>query len=265
MTGFPGALAGIAENPVARREWRGLAHELGDWRVWLYLRQPRQARGWAVRALLGCALLPYALWATLATLHPWASRNGLAPLRIDVLPLGFLLVGLYLCLASGAVMALSIARERERETWETLRTTTASAHELLLGLLFGRLTPLLAGFLIVGMVWSYARPHYAPLLRPYMVVRLSGQQIALLVWELAFVAAGAGSLSLAASAWCRKSGTANAVAAADVLLLIAGLLGAVMGLPRVEGAVILLAGSGTAILAGYLSALYSLQRDAESG
>jgi hypothetical protein len=262
MTGFLAALRGLPDNPVACREWRSLRHDLRDWRVWLYLRQPRDARGWALRALAWCALLPYALWAALAPLQPWYLR-WLGPLRLfDLLLLCFALVGLYLSLMSAAVMAPSIVRERERETWEALRTAAAGPHELLLGLLLGRLLPLLAGFLVLGMVWSYTRPHYAPLLQAYAPVRSSGPQIALLVWELALVAAGAGCLSLAASAWCRQGGTANAVAAADVLLLIGGLLGALLALPRVEGAVILAAGSATAILAGYLSAFYGLQRDA---
>lgn len=261
MTAFLAALRTLPDNPFARREWRSLRHELRDWRVWLYLRQPRDARGWALRAVAWCSLLPYALWAALAVFHPWAVHNALLPLRFEVLPLCFLLVGLYLALLSATIMANCIVRERERDTWEALRSTGASHHELLLGLLAGRLAPLLAGFLVVGMVWTYTRPHYAPLLQPDLMVRMSGPQTALLVWELAFVAAGAGSLSLAASAWCRRSGTANAAAAVDVLLLIGGLLGALLALPQVEGGVIVLVGSGTALLAGYLSALYGLQRN----
>lgn len=262
MTGFLAALRGLPDNPIARREWRSLRHELRDWRVWLYVRQPRDARGWALRALAWCALLPYALWAALAGLERWRSMWLDLPRFLDLVLLCFALVGLYLSLMSAAVMAPSIVRERERETWEALRSTATGPHELLLGLLLGRLAPLLASFLAVGMVWSYSRPHYAPLLQSYAPVRSSGPQIALLVWELALVAAGAGSLSLAASAWCRKGGTANAVAAADVLLLIGGLLSALLALPRIEGAVILFAGSSAAIIAGYLSAFHGLQRDA---
>lgn len=262
MRGFLRALRELPDNPIARREWRSLVHDLRDGRMWLYLRQPRDARGWALRALLWCSLLPYGLWAALTALSPWASQNGLLPLRLDALALCFLLIGLYLCLMSAAVMAPSITRERERQTWETLRTTGTSTHELLLGLLCGRLAPVLAGYLVVGMVWTYTRPHYAPLLQPFTPVRLSGQQIALLAWELAFLAAGSGSLSLAASAWCRKSGTADTVAAAGVLLLFGGLFVALVAAPALSGAVILLAGGVITLLVGYLAALWGVARKA---
>lgn len=261
MTAFLAALRTLPDNPILRREWRSLGRELGDWRIWLYLRQPRDARGWALRAVAWCALLPYALCAVLAASHSWLRQYSSLPLQIGVLQFSFVLVGFYLCLMSAGVMASGISRERERETWEALRTTASLSHELLLGLLVGRLVPLLVVFLAVGLVWSYTRSHYAPLLQPYQIVGIAREQIELLTWELLSVAAGSGTLALGTAAWCRKTAMANAAAAGDVLFLISGLIGAGLAFPEIGGDTILPLGSGFAMFAGYLGAYYGLQRE----
>lgn len=260
MSGFLEALRRLPDNPILRREWRSLAHELRDWRVWLYLRQPRDARGWAVRALAWCALLPYALWAALARL-PAGLLAAVGRGYVDLLLLCYALVGLYLCLLAAAVMAGSIVRERERETWEALRTTGTSCHELLLGLLCGRLLPVFVIYLAAGMVWSYARPHYAPLLQRYAPVFASGPQIALLVWEWALLGAGAGTLALAISAHARRMAPANAWSAAGVIVWVTGLLALLVILPGAPAEAIFLFGNLAMVVASYLGARNGLRRE----
>lgn len=261
MSGFLAALRHLPDNPILRREWRSLAHELRDWRVWLYLRQPRDARGWAVRALSWCALLPYALWAALKVLPAGVLPPAGGRWYFDLLLLCYALVGFYLCLLATAVMAGSIVRERERETWEALRTTGTSYHDLLLGLLCGRLLPVLGTFLAAGMVWSYARPQYAPLLQRYAPVFASGPQIALLAWEWAFLGSGAGTLALAVSARARRMTAANAWAAASVSFWVGVLLALLVIVPGAPAAAIFLLGNLVMVVASYLSAWNSLRRE----
>ncbi len=214
----------LAENPLARREWRALAHQARDWRLWLGLRVPKDARGWGVPAVAWFFLAPYVVLAALATGHRFAPEyftfRDLSPYPvIDVLALCLAMLGIYVCMIAVALMAPVLTRERERETWESLRTTITAPREILMGLLAGRLGPVLLAYLGVGAFWVLARPHYAPLLQRYAPFLLDGPQIGLLVLQSALFALAAGTVATAASAWCRTSGVAITASVVGFLAL----------------------------------------------
>jgi hypothetical protein len=252
---FRAALRGLPENPLVRREWSGLVRQMRDWRLWCGFRLPRDARGWGLPAVAWCALLPYGIWVTLRLLIPYIERRfpGYAVPSselLDVMSISVLLLGLYVSVLAAALMAPAVTRERERETWEGLRSALASPHEIVLGLLVGRLGPLLASFLAVGLFWTLARPHYTPLLQPYGPFRLDAPQLAAAVWVIAAVAAAWGALATVVSASCRSSAQAVVLSifAGAAFVGVVGLLAA--GVPeRARPGAVLLLSLGTAIAA----------------
>jgi len=261
MKGFLAALRGLPDNPVARRELRGLSRQLADWRFWCYLQGPRGATAWAVRAVGWCAPAPYLFWAFFAVCRLFWRRLSIELADSNLLGVGFLLVGVSVAVIAAAIMSPSLASEREKETWGALRTALSSRHEILLGLLAGRVAPIIAAFLAAGMFWTWARPHYAPGLHPYTPGLLSDGEIALLVWLALAVAAAAGMLGLAASAWCRSSSRSAAVTAGLVGALLAAPVLVTGWLPHVHGAVITVLCALTAAVAGYVVAYRGLARD----
>jgi hypothetical protein len=265
MTAFLAALRALPDNPILRREWRSLGRELGDWRIWLYLRQPRDARGWALRALLWCSLMPYGVWAVLEALRQWFLPWYARPWHFSPLMLGFALVGLYLSLMCAVVMASSIAQERERDTWELLRITSATGHVLLVGLLFGRLAPLPLGFLLVGLIWDLTRAHYAALVVPLSPMLFGHLEIARVVGTLGLLAVGAGILSMGISAWCRSARTSGVLSVGGVVLWVGGLFWALMERSSPLGEAIFFSGIGVTIVLGYLVALWGLRLNAGRG
>src|SRR5262249_50059483 len=143
-------LLGLADNPLARREWGGVVRQSRDWRLLVGPRGPPGARGWGPPAGPRCCILPLRLAFLRPRVRGWPPPPwGYLPAADmpDVLLMSFGLVGLYLCLIAVALMAPAIAREREKETWEILRATVASPREIVVGLLAGRLGPVLAGYL----------------------------------------------------------------------------------------------------------------------
>jgi hypothetical protein len=263
LDSFGRALAGLPDNPLARREWRALMHQASDWKLWVGLRMPKDARGWGMPAIAWFVLAPYVVWAALAAgtraapgfFRPAATPG---PYAVDVLALCLALLGFYVCLTALALMAPAITRERENETWEGLRSTVASSHDILLGLAAGRLGPVLASYFAVGLVWTLARPHYAALLQPLAPFGLDRPQLALAVWEtIAFALAVAG-VATAASAWSRTTGLAVVLSVAATLLLMALLGLLVVMLPAVPATLIILGVSLPAAVAGYVAALRRL-------
>jgi hypothetical protein len=238
-------VSALLDNPLARREWRALAHQGRDWRLWVGLRMPKDVRGWGLPAVVWFCLAPYVVWAALAAGHRVAPqyftyRGPYGP-TVDVLALCLALLGVYVCLVAVALMAPALAREREKETWDALRTTVTSPREIVFGLMAGRLAPLLAAYLAAGLFWVLARPHYAPLLQPHAPFLLDRLQVALLVAETAALALAAGALATAASAWCRTTGKAVVLSVTAVLLLGVLLgLGLALSPPRLWPAVALL-------------------------
>jgi len=261
MTGFLPALIGLPDNPVARRELRGLSRQVLEWRFWLYLRGPRTATAWAVRAVGWCAAAPYLFWGFFTVCRIFWRRLSIELATTNVLGAGFLLVGLSVAVITAAIMSPSLASEREKETWGALRTALSSRHEILVGLLAGRAAPILTAFLVAGMFWTWARPHYAPGLYPYSPGILSDSEIALLVWLALAIAAAAGMLGLAASAWCRSSSRSAAISAGLVGLLFAAPVVLLGRFPQLDGALVTFSCAAVAAVAGYAAAFRGLARD----
>lgn len=255
------SLKSLSENALAQREWRGLLHQSRDWRLWVGLRVPKDARGWGLPAVAWCCILPYALALMLRWVQGWLPRQYgyLPPAAMpDVLALSFGLVGLYLCLISAALMAPAITREREKETWETLRAAVGSPHEILVGLAAGRLGPVLAGYAAVAAFWWLTRPHYTPLFAHIAPFRLGPGELALLLVQMGALAAAAGAAALAASACLRTTGRA-VLASTMVSLLLFG-AGALIwfGIPRLPGALLILVVAAAIGAASYRVALRAL-------
>lgn len=197
------------------------------------LRLPKDARGWGMPAILWFCLAPYIVLGALSTgarffpeVFLYAEHPGIPV--FDILALCQVLLGIYVAMISMVVMAPAITRERERETWETLRVSVSSPHEILLGLLVGRVGPILGSQLIAGLLWVLLRPHYAPLLQPYSPFRLEAPALALLVWEILIGSLSLACLATAFSVYCRTTGLALVLSASGFLLwaglLIAGIL-----------------------------------------
>jgi len=261
--GFARALRDLPRNPLALREWRALGHQARDWRLWLGLRVPKDARGWGVPAIVWFALAPYIV---IGALH-LANRISPGTFRyppdpgipsIDALALCMGLLTIYVALIAVGLMAPAITRERERDTWESLRATTASAHDIVLGLLAGRLGPVIAALVAVGAAWVTLRPHYAPLLQPLAPFTLDAGRTALLVSLAAAAAVGLGTLATAASARCRATPTALVVASTGILAL-AGvtLVAALSGLAEVPS--VLLGTAAALTLGSYLVAVRGVE------
>jgi len=214
------ALLSLRDNPIASREWRGLVHQSRDWRLWVGLRIPKDARGWGLPAVAWFCIVPYVLWAALASLYRFTgiSMRGLPSEFPDLLFLCFAICSVYACMIAVALMAPAVTRERERETWETLRATVTSRDEIALGLLVGRLGPVLLALAATWLFWALARPHYAPLLQPYAPFRLNLPQIALVAAENVAVTLALGTMALAMSARFRTSGMAIVASAAGALV-----------------------------------------------
>lgn len=231
--GFLRALLGLPHNPLALREWRGLAHQARDWRLWLGLRIPKDARGWGVPAIVWFALAPYIVLGALRLanrISPGTFQHPPQPglPQVDALGLCMGLLSLYGALIAIGLMAPVITRERERETWESLRSTTTTGHEIVLGLVAGRLGPILAALAAVGLAWILLRPHYAPLFQPLAPFTLDARQVGLLVLLSCAVCLALGLLATATSACCRSTGMAVVAATAGALVL--GALGVVAAL-----------------------------------
>ncbi len=230
-TSLLSALAELPENAIARREWRALGHQSRDWRLWLGLRLPKDARGWGLPAIVWCAVIPYALWGIARIAIPWVEKQ-VGPLSTaqalgipDALMLCCSLVGLYLALISVALMATAVTREREQETWESLRTTAASSDDILLGLLAGRLGPPLLGFLLVGVFWVATLGHTTELLSRYLPTRMDGPALGWLVLESVLMALSLGLVATAISTRCRRSGVAVVASTGASILLLLGAFG----------------------------------------
>ena len=220
------ALRRLGDNPIALREWRGLLHQCRDWRLWLGLRLPKDARGWGVPAVAWFAVAPFLLWGMVKLLQkaiPSLNFQASSPgdPSLDLLSLTLLALALYSACSAVGLMAPAVVRERERETWEQLRTAALSRDEILVGLLAGRLAPVLAMLLVAGGTWVALRPVYAPLLQAMTPFRMTSVQITTLVgMSMAFVLAS-GTLSLAASTWSRRTGTAVLAATFGLLFTAA--------------------------------------------
>jgi hypothetical protein len=253
------ALRHLPENAVARKEWRALGHQARDWRLWVGLRLPKDARGWGVPAVIWFVLAPYVIAGALRVGYHFSPQTftPVPGFEVDILALCFVLLGVYVCLMAIALMAPTISRERERETWEALRTTVASGHEILIGFIAGRLFPVLAAFMVAGLVWVLTRSHYAPMLQPFAAVRLDHPQIALLVWETLGVSLTLGLVALAASVQFRKTGTAIVVSA-FAMFLLAGALVALVIVTRLPGPLLVLLLCLTVSLSAYVVALRGL-------
>jgi hypothetical protein len=177
---------------------------------------------------------------------------------IDVLALCFALLGLYVVLISIAIMAPAVTRERERETWESLRLSVSSPHEILVGLMAGRLGPILAAHLGAGLFWVIARPNYAPLLQRLSPVTLSGPTIALLVWEIFVAAVAGGLMALAFSVYSKTSGLALVLSSAGFLLSLAATLVLIWVTPA-SGPLTVVVWNGAVGVSAYLLALRGLR------
>ncbi len=264
MAGFLKALQGLPENPLARREWRGLQHQARDWRLWLGFRLPKDARGWGLPAILWFCIAPYVVWGALSIGHrvsPELFRYPPAPgiPYVDIVALCLVLLGVYTSLISIAVMAPAITRERERETWEAVRVSVSSPHEILLGLLAGRVGPILLAHFAAGLFWVLARPHYAPLLQPLSPITLDQPAIALLVWETGVAALAFGCMATAFSVYSRTTGLALVLSAAGFVFWFFLLIPAVVLAPA-GGPVVILVGSALLGIASYLAAARGLER-----
>lgn len=260
MKGFLAALAGLPDNPVARREWRGLGHQLADWRFWCYLRRPRSMVAWAVRALLWCLPAPYLVLAILAALYRFGQPYFIQPQQYDLAGNAFVLVGLAASFIAAALMSASIGVERQKETWQSLRVAVRSPHAILVGLLAGRLGPVLVALLVSGMFWTALRPDYAPRLQPYAPVLLSQSQIAVLVWEAAGLTIAAGCLALAAAAWCRSASQGALIGAWLVCALFVTLVVALNRFPEIYGPLVVAPVAVAAAVLGYIAAYQGLLR-----
>lgn len=253
------SVRGLPDNPLTRREWRALAHQSRDWRLWLGLKIPKDARGWGLPAIAWCCILPYALAFALRMIQGWVPRQYgyLPPEQMpDVLALSFGLVGFYLCLISVALMAPAITREREKETWEALKTSVSSPTEIVLGIAAGRLGPVLVAYAAVGLFWLLARPHYAPLFAQYAPFRLDSLQLALLLAEGGALACACGALALAASTGVRSTGRAVLLAVWAVLGLGGLIAVPLMLLPSIPHPLIVFPVAIAATVGGYLLALH---------
>jgi ABC-type Na+ efflux pump permease subunit len=255
--GFWRAVRDLPQNPLAQREWRGLLHQSRDWRLWVGLRIPKDARGWGVPAVVWFSLAPYIVLGALHLANRVAPGTFRYPPEpgiphIDALALCMVLLCVYIALLGVALMAPTLTRERERETWESLRTTIASPHDIVLGLLAGRLGPVLAAHLLVGLVWVLLRPHYAPQLQSVAPFTLDQPQIALLVWLGAAATLALSTVAAAASAHCRSTAMALVLAAAATFVFA---FLAVIAAVAVGGPLGLLALSAAVTLAAYGSAV----------
>lgn len=204
-------------------------------------------------------IAPYVVWAALSVGHRFAPETFSYPPppgipSIDILALCFVLLGAYVGLISIAVMAPAIARERERETWETLRVSVSSRHDILLGLLVGRVGPILAAHFLAGLFWVLTRSHYASLLQRYSPFWLEQPALALLVWETLIAAFGLGCMAMAFSTYCRTTGLALVFSAAGFLLWTGTLVAAILVIPVSGPFIVLVWSVGLAILSYALAA-----------
>ena len=224
--GFWEAFFTLRENPIAAREWRSLRKSLRDLRLWLGLRIPRDSREWGVPVIAWTALVPYVTWGMMLItrrLDPEFVAD-LPRLRIDITAGCFLLFCGYSVLMSAVIMASAVTRERERETWDLLRSAALGRHEVLTGLIGGLLGPILAAQAIVGAVWLVTRPHYRALLREIAPVFFSPMQVAEIVIATLFASLALGVVALAfstVSSRSRVSVALSVTAAVSLPLIIA--------------------------------------------
>jgi len=261
-TGFFEALLRLPENPLAIREWRALRHQARDWRLWLGLRIPKDARGWGVPAIAWFFLAPYIVWGALTlgrraapayfTFTPVAGLPS-----IDILGLCFTMLAAYPALVAAALMSSAISAERERESLDDLRAAMGSPHDLLLGLLAGRVGPVLLSFTIIGALWVVARPHYAPLLQSFTPFTWSAPQLALAVAASLALTVATGTIAAAASTRLRRSGQAMLAGFAAAAVLTMMVSAALLVKPG-GGAAAVIVGVLPVIGAAYVVALRGL-------
>jgi hypothetical protein len=240
--GFLSAVLRLPDNPLALREWRGLQHQARDWRLWLGLRIPKDARGWGLPAIAWFFLAPYIVWGALSLGRRVAPAyfDFTGGPTVDILALCFGMLALYPAVAAAALMAGAVSRERERETWDALRSTMASPDDILVGLLAGRLGPVLLSYGAVGAFWIAALPHYAPLMRSFTPFTWSAAQLAMVVAASLALCAAVGTLSLAASVALRQTGAATTVSMVAAILLGSAVTAALVLAPGMPGLLIAL-------------------------
>lgn len=198
--GFWRAVLRLRENPLVQREWRGLCLQMRDWRLWAGLRVPRDARGWGVPAIAWFILGPYILWATLSPIRRLSPADFSEVARsIDTFSIVVGMLALYLLLVSAQLCGMGFLRERRAATWDLLRLSPLSNDDLLLGLVVGRLAPVLASGSLVGLGYALLRPHYANLLQDLAPVPYASSQMLLATAWLVLLAGLAGVWSLALS------------------------------------------------------------------
>ena len=259
------ALKRLRDNPILWREWRGLAHQSRDWRLWVGLRVPKDARGWGVPAVAWFLPAPYFTWWAVRftawispTAFPFPPPSG--TIVIDILALVMAMCAVYVCLIAVGVMAPTISRERERLTWDILRSATASPHDIALGLLVGRLAPVIVAWLAAGAFWVLARPHYAGLLVRTSQFRFDRAEVALLVLLSGVLGCAVGTLALAASAWCGRTALAILLSVVALVLLFALIGGAFWLLPAASAPGILIGTAIIATIAAYALSVAGLKR-----
>jgi hypothetical protein len=221
----------LLDNPLARREWRSLARLCRNPRFWLNLPIEKSPLELGVGMVAWYALLPYAVWLMLIVLTHLVGRRVL-PVLPDMLSLAMLPTGLHVALVPIPLLAPTLSQARAAGEWAKLRALAPRPVDMLLGLLAGRLGPVLATYLGVGLFWVLARPHYAALLQPYCPTLIDGPAIAVRVWESVALSLAVGAASLEAGAVCRTARGALALATFGALSLVGPVTAALFFLPH---------------------------------
>ncbi len=232
--GFGQALLTLRENAIAAREWRSLRKSLRDWRLWFGLRIPRDAREWGVPVIGWTALIPYIVWGIMlmvGRVSP-AFVADLPRLRIDMTAICLWVYSGYSVLMSAIIMASAVTRERERETWDLVRSAALSRHEVLLGLLSGLLGPILLTQALVGVLWVLLEPHYRALLREVAPLFASPLQIAEIAIIALYASLAMGCVALAISSACRRTSVSVVLSIISVAMVPVVTLGALWLLTR---------------------------------
>jgi ABC-type transport system involved in multi-copper enzyme maturation permease subunit len=219
----------LFQNPIVLRELRGFRYQLRDWRLWVGLRIPREAREWGLPSLVWLSTLPYACWALLSLMHRIAPRDAqiLTLHAVDFFAIIVLVLSLYTWGISTVIGATCIAREREQETWEQVLATPVTNTEMVVGYWLARALPLVLGVGTSVGIWVLLYPQYRELLKPLGAFTLSQRDIMgygaqLLIRVVAFSAMG-----VTCSMFCRRQPQAVAVALlsfAAVLVVEYGLI-----------------------------------------
>lgn len=260
-----GAVSDASLNPIVAREWRGFLPGLRDWRLWVGLRLPRQAREWGLPAISWYVIAPYVQWVLLVLIFrfdPWM-RSSITPGGI----FGIFIAGLgcYACGAAAAIGAATVTRERERGTWDQLAVTPLTRWEIVVGYWIAGAMPLALGVAVSAAGWVLLYPHYLGLLEALGSFELRQEELlrygALLIARvLAFTAIG-----IALSAVCARTAVATASAVAVAALVLVAETGVVHGVAKVgEWGALLLPLFGYTILT-YLALQIAAMQVQEAG